>query len=669
MDKDVIEEAVELFKQSDDAWREVREAALDDIKFARLAQQWPEDMKSKRDAEGRPCLTINRMPVFIRQVVNDARMNRPSIKVHPADSGADIKTADVMSGLIRNIEYSSNADTAYDTAVDAAVTGGFGFFRIDVDYAHNDTFDLDILIRRMENQFSVHWDHRSVEADSSDWNYCFVDNFLSKKEFEKKYPGAEYSDFAGEDESHQLWIDEDGIRVAEYWTRDEIMTNMVKLSNGAILDEARYLELKDMLDMSGINVTGSRPAKSWEVKQRIITGKEVLEETPWKGMYIPIVPVWGDEVNVEGKRYFRSLIRDAKDPQRMFNYWRTTTTELIALAPKAPFIGPQGAFTTDLQKWQSANTETHSFIEYDGAIAPQRQPFTGVPAGPLQEALNASDDMKAIMGIYDASLGARSNETSGRAIMARQREGDVSTFHFMDNLNRAIRHAGRILIDLIPKTHDKPRILRIMGEDGTPSAIMANQPIQKEDGTEEIFDLSNGKYDLTVSSGPSFTTRREESAYQMTELVRAYPAVAPLIGDLIAKNLDWPGADEIAKRMQAMLPPQINGEQQIPPQVQQQMQQHVQQLQQMQQALQQMQSENQQLKIGKAEKMASAQNDADRLSLDFENLKVDQYRAETERLKLTQESMSPEAIQELVMQTLQQIQTPQDLGEIGDQGL
>jgi hypothetical protein len=243
------------------------------------------------------------------------------------------------------------------------------------------------------------------------------------------------------------------------------------MSDGSVLDEAKVAECKDYLDAMGITVVKSRPAKSYKVKQRIMTGAEVLEENPWPGKFIPIVPVYGDEVWVDGKRYLRSLIRSAKDAQRNFNYWRTTTTELVALAPKAPFIGKKGSFKTDAAKWQTINTQDQPYVEYDGELPPQRQPFAGVPAGALQEALNASDDMKAIMGIYDASLGARSNETSGRAIRERKMEGDVSTFHFMDNRNRSIAHTGRILIDLIPHVYPKDRIARVLGQDGTPSQV------------------------------------------------------------------------------------------------------------------------------------------------------------------------------------------------------
>lgn len=563
MDKDILSDAKERFQLSEDGWADNRQMALEDIKFAKLGEQWPHGARTHREKEGRPCLTINKMPAFIRQVVNDARINRPSIKVHPVDSSADVKTAKVITELIRNIEYSSNADVAYDTAIEYAVAGGFGFWRVDVDYATDDAFDTDLFIRRINNPLSVHPDPFTQEADSSDWDFCFISDMLSEDQFLKQYPGAEKSDFASDKDL--LWTMDKQVRVAEYWERDEIKKTILLLSDGSVVDEKQFIENKDLYTISGIQVKGTRETKAHKIIQRIITGAEVLETNAWHGKYIPIVPCYGDEFSVEGKRYFYSLIRHARDAQQMFNYWRTASTELVALAPKTPFIGPVGAFDTDSNKWASANTASHSYIEYDGQVPPQRQPFAGVPAGHLQEAMNASDDMKAIMGLFDASIGARSNETSGRAILARQREGDVSTFHFIDNLARAQRHCGRILLDLIPKVYSKARVLRLMGEDGSPHMAPANQKFQQDDGTIGIYDLTAGKYDLTISTGPSFTTRREEAATQMTEMVRAFPQAATIIGDLIAKNLDWPGADEIAERMKAMLPQQLQGKDGLPP--------------------------------------------------------------------------------------------------------
>jgi hypothetical protein len=627
---DLLKQAKEEFQECQDHEADNRAAALDDLRFSR-GDQWPEDIIRQRMLEKRPCLTINKMRAFIRQVVNDSRQNKPSIKVHPVDSGADPETAKVISDLIRNIEYTSNADVAYDTATECAVERGWGYFRIGMDYAHGDTFDMDLSVERVSNPFSIYGDPNSTAADSSDWNIAFVTEMLPKKLFEAKYKDAAKIDWSGDEAAiDDKWYTEDSVLVAERWSREEYDKKIFLMSDGTIQDETRLEYLKDLLAAQGIVVVNERTAKCWKVKQHIMTGAEILETRDWQGQYIPIVPVYGDEVDVEGKRQFRSLIREAKDAQRMFNFWRSMSTELIALAPKTPFIGKKGAFKSDADKWATANTHSHAYIEHDGDVAPARQPFASVPAGALQEALNASDDMKAVMGIYDASLGARSNETSGRAIMARQREGDVATFHFQDNMARAIRHAGRILIDLIPHVYDRERIIRTIGEDGTQKAVPLKQetpvldnngkPVMGEDGVPmtRIYDLAAGKYDLTVATGPSFTTRREEAAAQMTEMVRAFPDAAPVIGDLIAKNLDWPGADEIAERLKAVNPAlqaQNNGG--IPPEMQQQIQEGM-------MRLQQLEQENAALKADK--------------SVEMEKIAVDRMKTQVEAMKVQTEA-------------------------------
>lgn len=555
MDKDTIADAKERFKLAHDAESENRANALEDLKFARLGEQWPERDRKARESEGRPCLTINRLPAFARQIVNDARQNKPSIKTRPADGDADVKTADIYNGLIRNIEQSSNADVAYDTALESAVYGGFGYFRIKTDYACDDTFDLDLMIERVANPFTVYGDPNSQAADASDWRYGFVTEMVPKADFEAKYGKntTTISWSADGDDRDGLWREDDSVRVAEYWERDEVMRPIVQLSSGLVLDASAYTKNRDIFDAQGITVIGERETRSYKVTQRILTGAEEISKTEWAGKYIPIVPVYGDEINIEGKRYFHGIVRQARDPQILFNYWRTCGAELVALAPKAPYIGPEGAFDKDMGKWQTAHVKSHPFLEYSGGVAPMRQPFAGVPAGALQEALNASDDMKSILGIYDASLGARSNETSGRAIMARQREGDVSTFHYIDNLARAIRYAGRVLIDLIPSVYDKPRIVRVLGEDGSPKTVPVNQP----DEHGNVFALGRGKYDLVVETGPGYTTKRAEAAEFITEIIRANPQTAPLLMDVLARNMDMPEADKVAKRFQAMLPPPI----------------------------------------------------------------------------------------------------------------
>lgn len=653
--RDILSEAKKAFDLAVEVENDNRLNAVDDLRFGRLGEQWPTHVRRQREIDRRPCHTINRFPSFIRQVVNDARQNKPSIKVHPVDSQADAATADVINGLIRNIEYTSNAEVAYDTATENAVSMGWGYFKINVAYAHDDSFDLDIRIERVANPFSIYGDPHSKAADSSDWNSAFETEWVTREDFKSQFPGHDPADWDSIT-NREDWINEDMVMIARWWRREEVQRELILLSNGQTLSADRAnevfeqtelgaLTVLDALAMDGILPVRRQVVTSWKVESHLLSGGAVLKSEEWPGQYIPIVPVYGDEVMDEkGKRHLRSLIRDAKDAQRDYNYWRTTATELVALAPRVPFIGPKGSFKSDARRWATANSENHPYLEYDpvpGGAPPARQPLdSGPAAGALQQAMAAADDIKATIGIYDSSLGARSNEVSGKAIIARERQGDISTFHFQDNMSRAIRHAGRILIDLIPKIYSQERIIRVIGEDGTPDNIelMKPVPVKGQDGRPQmvmgengqpilgpdgrptvrtrIYDLTTGKYDLTVSTGPSYTTRRQEAAEQMLEMIRIMPAVAPLMGDLLAKNLDWPGADEIAKRLKIMLPPQLNGG--LPPEIQQQIERGKQMLSQQGQLIQQMQAYILQLEQDRTASLMKAQ--------------TGQYDAETKRL-------------------------------------
>jgi hypothetical protein len=583
---DKLAQGKKLWQQAADAESDNRATAEDDIRFSRLEEQWPNDIVAQRQREGRPCLTIDKTKAFIRQVVNDARQNKPAVKVHPVDSGADPETAEVINGLIKNIEYISNADVAYDTGIECAVTGGFGYWRIKTDYAYKDSFDIDLLIERMPNPFAVYGDPNSKQADSSDWMDAFIVDRLNEAQWNAKYKDKSKASWNDADAwGDTPWRDGDEVMVAEWWHREETEETIYLTKDGMVLNDERMADedVQTALGVRAIEIVQQRKAKTYKVTQYIMSGAEILEENEWPGCYIPIIPVYGDEFDVKGKRYFRSLIHPVKDSQRQFNYWETAATELVALAPKVPFIGPKGAFDHDIDRWNTVNSQSHPFLEYTGAQPPQRQPLdSGPAAGAMQQALMANDNMKAVLGIYDASLGARSNETSGKAIMARQREGDVSTFHFMDNRNRAIRHTGVVLIDLIPHFYNKARIIRVIGEDGKQKPAPINQPYPKTDektgqpimqqqmGPQgepimapvmAMHSLTAGKYDLVVSTGPNYTTQREEARESMTEVLRAFPQAAPIIGPMLAKNSDWPGADEIAEKLEAMadgkLPPQV----------------------------------------------------------------------------------------------------------------
>lgn len=591
--EEILKIAKEQFEESDAVSRFNRENYKDDVRFARMSEQWDEDIKNQRMAEGRPCLTTNKLAPLIRQIVNESRQAKPAIKVSPVDNGADVATAEVISGLIKAIERESNADIAYDTAFDHCVSGGFGFFRIGVDYVAPDSFDLKATIKRVPNPLMVHWDVNSTEFDASDWTYGFVSELISKDDFEKQYPKAAAVDWEGDNESDtERWRNGDDVRIAEYFTRHEKEIEVLLLSDGQIIrrDElpklakdyfgAGGIDLGPITDddviagffaQTGLNEQRSRKTFSHDVTRYIMSGNEILEQDEWLGTMIPICPVWGDEVIIDNRRHFRSLIRDAKDPQRMHNFWRSASTELVALAPRTPFIMPEGAMPRDGQeraKWSSANTRSHAYLAYAGNQAPQRQPFAGVPGGAVQEAISSNQDIQDITGIYPSSIGARSNETSGRAILARERQGDVSNFHFSDNLSRAISYAGKCLVEIIPAIYSTRKAIRVLGEDQKEKVV--NLSLEAGgDPDNGLYNISVGRYDVVVDTGPSFATQREETRETLIEIMRQVPGAAQVIGDIVVEHLDFQGADKVAKRLQALLPPQMQQAEGAAPPVQQ----------------------------------------------------------------------------------------------------
>lgn len=600
MDKvsdDLIKDALEQFEESEEGSTSNREAYEEDTKFSRGSQQWPAAILKQRVQEGRPALVVNKLPALIRSVVNESKQNRPAIEVAPVDNGADVDTAEIIGGLVRSIERNSNAQVAYGTAVDHAVTGGFGFFRLDIDYAHPETFDLEARIKRIPNALSVHWDTASTEFDASDWRFAFITDMLSKKEFEDSYPGKSMIPFDGNSMSDvsATWLDDDRIRVAEYFKRVEKTRKLYQFSVAnpqtgqrdvqmATEDQLKKLAIaffegqgavdvnpkekgliEGFIDVAGIQIQAERDASYFEVMRYIINSVEVLEEELWPGSTIPICPVWGDESYQDGKRQFKSLINDAKDSQAMHNFWRSATTELVALAPRTPWVGPKGFIPKgDEEKWQHANTRSYAYLEYDPAATapPQRQAFAGVPAGAMQEAISANEDMQSITGIYPSAIGARSNETSGVAIKQRERQGDVSNFHFIDNLSRAIQYAGKCLVEIIPAVYSARETIRILGEDSTEKVVQLTQEAggSNQDGLtgeKRLYNLSVGRYDVTVKTGPSFTTQREETRETLIELMRAVPGAAGVVGDALLEHMDFAGADRIAKRLKSMLPDSI----------------------------------------------------------------------------------------------------------------
>lgn len=607
-DESILELAKSRFKISEDAEQTIRDEALDDIKF-RAGEQWPKEVEQERKSDHRPCLTINRIPQFIRQVTNDQRQNRPSLKVHPVDDGADLDTAKVIQGIIRHIEYDSNADVAIDTAFEGAATKGFGWFRVITEYESPTSFKQAIKIKKIKNDLLVRPDPFYTEPDGSDMNFCQIFEDVSKEEYIRLYGESKLSkdlhSWTNYTATSDGWVTDSSVRVAEYYYKDYETVDRILLSNGTELDRSdltdeEYQFLKDNKSKpDALFIEKERTCRVPKIKWCLHNGIEILEKREWPGSWIPVIPVLGDELIVDGKRILEGVIRHAKDSQRMYNYWASTETETIALAPRAPYIAAEGQIPKEYAPfWQSANKKNFSYLVYkptdhNGQVlpAPQRNSFEPPVQAVSMARAQASEDLKATTGIYDAALGARSNETSGKAILSRTAQAQTSNFHFIDNLTRSLRHLGRILVEIIPIIYDTAQAIRIIGDDGQAEVIKLYQDFEYK-GKVRTFDLSKGKYDLTVDTGPSFQTKRQEAVQSILELSRANPNVLGVAGDLLVSNMDIPLAKEIGERIKKTIPPNILGddsqEQQIPPQVQAQMQQSQMQMQQMSQMIEEL---------------------------------------------------------------------------------
>lgn len=552
----LLAEARKRFDHGCTAEDDNRQEMEEDLAFLTGEGQWTEEAKTAR--KGRPTLTINRMPQFVRQVVNDVRQSRPSVKVHPVDSGADPDTAELFAGLIRNIEVQSEAQEAYNQAVENAASCGEGAFRIITEWSSDDLFNQDIKILPIRNPFAVTFDPTCIKKTGEDADWCFVTEQISKEQFEARYPKASQSDFGDVTvKGWARWWSGEQIRIAEYWYKKKEPALL------ALLQDGRTVDITELApeEVQMLPIARMRKVEKDCIYRAIINGNEVLEDpVKWPGRYIPVIRVVGEEINM-GERVVRhGVIRWSRDAQRMYNYWRSAQTEAIALQPKYPYIVDPRGVAKYKPYWDNAHNTALPYLPYSyesakGAPPPTRMAPPAMSTGMANEIATAADDMKATTGIYDAALGARGNETSGKAILARQREADVSTFTYADNLGRAIKHCGRVLIDLIPKIYDTARIIRTMGEDEVAEMVPINQVMPNG---RRINDLSVGRYDVTINVGPSYSTKRQEAAEGMLAAIQSNPQLWSIMGDLFAKNLDWPGADQMAERMKKMLPPGMN---------------------------------------------------------------------------------------------------------------
>lgn len=591
-DAEIIARAMKNFKLAEDAEREIRKEALQDYKF-RAGQQWPEEIKNQREQDKRPCLTINQLPQFVNQIVNDLRQNRPGINVNATGDGAREETADVIQGIIRHIEYASNADIAYDRGAEGQVTGGFGFWRIVTEYASPTSFDLEPRIKSVRNPFSCYLDPSHSEPDGSDskWGLFFDD--LSKSEHKALFPKAKLSqmgDWESLNNNTDGWVTKDGARILEYFEQTLHPTKLYLLSTGDSILEEDLPETQEGFGQSpdGSPIDLSRDEKGEPICRDTISPKvmwyklnalQILDREEFPSQFIPIIPVYGTELIIEGERILEGIIRHARDPQRMYNFFASYEAETIALAPKAPWIGAAGQFENHEEKWETANTRNHAFLEYNdtGLDGKPANPPTRNQYEPPVQAITAArmqsgNELKSTTGLYDPTLGMRSNETSGIAIQRRNKQSQTTNFHFGDNQNRSIRHTGRILNDMIPRVFDTARAVRIIDEEDNQKIIQINKIFQ-EGGVDKIHRLDVGEYDITISEGPSYQSKREEFVASAMELLKAEPQLMQVFGDLVVKQMDWPGHEAIAERIKKTLPPALQDDDktQIPQQAKAQM--------------------------------------------------------------------------------------------------
>ena len=590
-----IQEAKDFLRLCNDSDSNNRAEALDDVRFA-AGDQWPVDVQNSRVLEARPCLTINKVDAYIRQICNQQRQQRPRIKVHGMNNEADEKVAEIITGITRHIENQSDADQAYDHAFEYAVKMGWGYWRITTDYVRDDSFDQEIYIKRIENPFTVYFDPNSVEPDGSDAERVLITTVISKDVFRKMYPDAEYDQgfsSRGTGDTESEWVTKEDIRIAEYFYTERYKDMLLELSDGTT-GYSTEIPKKDVLESAGITVISKRDVWRKKIKYCKLTAMQILEEGEWAGKFIPIVPTYGQEVRVDDKHKKFGLVRMAKDPQRMYNYWSTALTETVALAPKAKWLLAEGQDEGHENEWAMANIKAMPVLRYkqtdsEGrpAPAPTRLQPEPPPAGVMSALQGMNQDLQAVVGIFDPSQ-LPQGMMSGKALQGQQQQTDMTNFHYYDNLTRSIRHTGRIILDLIPKIYDRERVMRIIGDDGKPEMITINQQGQDEEGVSKVLnDVTVGEYDVVMDIGPGYNSKRQEAADSMATILAADPALMQQIGDLWFRNQDFPGADVIADRLAALNPmAQIDEKSPVPPQVQMQLANAQKQIQQLQQQIQ-----------------------------------------------------------------------------------
>ena len=531
-------------------WSEVFDSIEFDLAFA-SGDQWDPAVKAKRAANKLPTPVLNRVHSYVNRTVNPLRMNSLGIKVESDNSDAQ----DAYQGIIRDIEYKSVASEAYEAAFESAVISGYGNFAIRVDYDDEDSPDMDIRIRKIDDTTMVLRDPNSVAIDGSDAEWALEMSFISETEAEETH-GEEVVDTSG---LVGLWgsvpMQADMVPVCDYYKikRERVKRNW--LEDGSTIDQD---ELDDMVaevgQMPAIVTTREVLVRKLECI-RFVGTKVVWEET-YNVPYIPIVPVYGDRIFLgrTEKRKFAGLSYWSLDAQRQSNYYSAQEEEATSLSTKSPWLIPFQAIGKFKKIWATANTDPHSYLPYDAkeGVPGPIQTQTAVNTGPMiQSRAKVQEEMGEILGIRDPMMGQQEGmggPQSGVSLLARQSQGEVSTAQYLDNLSKSIAHAGAIV---------KSFQMELSNERTMPYAI------RTEDGTVEKQQIDLGQmlrqmdWEIKTTAGPAYETRKKEALNSTLQLIGLMPDKAGIVADLVVKQMGGPGAEEISARFAKLLPPEL----------------------------------------------------------------------------------------------------------------
>ena len=585
-DETIVNQAKRRFRRCSSWETNSREWFIEDIKFSNAdaynMYAWTQSAMEVRGygtVNERPCLTTNKVRQHNLQIINDAKQNKPSVKVKPVGNGATYDSALVFSSVCEHIEYISNAQQAYDTAVNFQVQGGIGWWRIVTDYAGDDSFDQEIFIRRVKDPLTIYMDPDIREQDGSDAKFAFVFDDMSREDFNAAYP--KYKDKATKSPLGVTddWVGDDKVRVAEYYRVVEESDKLVAYLDP--LTGQRVIERKSKLDKDLFKAvvdypdTKLRDITDKKVEWFLIVGNEIAEKQDWLGRYIPLVRIIGEETVIDGELDRKGHTRAMIDPQKIYNYGNSATVEQVALQTKIPFTATLGSIEGLETYWETANSVNHSVLPYnqfDDAGREQREPRRADPPAMAQAYIEglkiSSEQIKEVTGQYQAELGMESNEKSGIAIQQRQRQGDNATYHYIDNLAIGIKFTGKILIDLIPKIYDTQRVMKIMTADGKENQVTIDPRAQDaysekatgKDAIASIFNPNVGKYDVEAEIGPDNGTQRQEAFKALSALMQNDKDLMKIGGDILVKMADFPMADVLAERLKRAVPPSILGE-------------------------------------------------------------------------------------------------------------